>query len=315
MALRNTCGRKQPAPLRGLRARPFAGAGQGVASCLTSCPVFGDTASVSPHEGPGLASRLTERRKPQHRTGSAAFPFVPPISAARWEGRKARRFKGSARSPVRQSCRAATLIGVRVVVVATTDLEPIMAASPYQSAHLRLVSAHADSFPKPNAPRDCESELLIRIEQDWFVHYEGTATQLADEGLIPQGLVWPPGAADKRWQANGYSYWLQRSRPKGHKGPKRSWLELDNWVFRVYYTAHDEEWHAQRALQRQTEDLLAAVHRRTREGQLKFHAALALYSSAVSDPAYRLFRQCIPALVQVRRGRKAKSQATQGEQA
>lgn len=59
--------------------------------------------------------------------GRAAFSFAPQVLAARWEGRKTRRFKGSARSPVRQSCRAASLIGVWVAVVSTTDPEPKMA--------------------------------------------------------------------------------------------------------------------------------------------------------------------------------------------
>ena len=147
------------------------------------------------------------------------------------------------------------------------------------------------------------------------MHYEGTAAQLADEGLIPQGLSWPQAAADKRWQANGYSYWLRRCRPKAHKGPMRSWLELDHWFLRVYVVAHDFEWRWQRELQRKAESLRADIYFHSALGAQECSAKWHRYWKAQEDEAFQTFKKLIPGLVPPARGRKAKSQTTQGEQA
>lgn len=102
--------------------------------------------SARPHSlGIGIGVLNDRAAKAASPQGFAASSFVPQVLAARWEGRKTRQSKGSARSLVRQSCRAASLIGVRLAVVSTTELEPIMADLPLgDSAQLTPFSFNGD---------------------------------------------------------------------------------------------------------------------------------------------------------------------------
>ncbi len=155
-----------------------------------------------------------------------------------------------------------------------------------------------------------ERELKIQIWQDEYAEFEGTAAQLVAEGLIPDGFKWPRAAADVRWEANGFSYWLRRTRPEGHKGPMRSWLGMDHWFVRVYVTGRDREWHANREVQLKAEELRAVIRSHTVEGEREERANSARYWKAHDDKAFQAFKRLIPGLVPPKRGRKPKSSAT-----
>lgn len=134
-------------------------------------------------------------------------------------------------------------------------------------------------------------ELIIDIQQDEWVEFEGEAAQLVAEGLIPNGFEWPRAAADKFWEANGFYYWLRRTRPDGHKGPMRSWLELDNWFVRVRVAGRDRVWITRRKLERKAEELrVECYYRLTSEGERERSAKWHRYWQAHEDKAFQAFK-------------------------
>lgn len=164
----------------------------------------------------------------------------------------------------------------------------------------------SETVTPKTAAQPAERELLIEIWCDKWAHFEGTAAQLIAEGLIPDGFEWPQAAASKRWESNGFKYWVNRTRPKNHKGPMRSWLELDNWFIRIYVAGRDHRWCTQRRLERMAEALRAEVYRHTPAGLREWSATLDRYRSARRDEAFQSFKALIPGLVPPKRGRKAK---------
>ena len=157
-----------------------------------------------------------------------------------------------------------------------------------------------------------ERELLIDIWRDHWAGYEGTAAQLEAEGLIPEGFEWPQAAADMQWEANGYAYWLRRTRPDGHKGPMRSWLQLDNWFVRIRVAGRDGHWSGRRALERRAEELKADYYRQTAAGWREWQANWTRYSAAQNDEKFRAFKALIPGLVPPKRGRSRKPKDAAG---
>lgn len=149
-----------------------------------------------------------------------------------------------------------------------------------------------------------ELGLRIEIELDWWVQYEGTSAQLVEEGLIPSGFEWPKAATDKYWSANGFGFWLRRSRPFGHKGPMRSWLEMDNWFVRVEASDISHDLRIRRGLDRKMTALKAEFKRHTVEGRRAWSAEIDQRIAAESDRKFQAFKALIPGLVPVRRGRK-----------
>ena len=178
-----------------------------------------------------------------------------------------------------------------------TDNVPSRAPNP--------VSASLASVP--SAP-PAERELIIDVNPEWgWVQYEGTRAQLEDEGLIPDRFEWPRAAGDVRWEANGFDYWLRRTRPDGHKGPMSSWWELDNWSVRVRVIGRDHAWLARRNLERRADALRAEFHRQTVAGQRERDANWKRYWATVDDKAFQEFKARIPGLIPPKRGRKPKT--------
>ena len=156
-----------------------------------------------------------------------------------------------------------------------------------------------------------ERELHIEIRRDEWAQYTGTAAQLQAEGLIPDGFEWPRAAAAKRWQAGGFDYWLNRRRPEGHKGPMRSWLDLDNWCVRVNVTGRDYHWRLRRGLERKAEALRADFHRHTAAGSRKWNADWTRYWQTVEDKRFQAFKALVPGLIPPKRGRKPRQAGPQ----
>lgn len=105
--------------------------------------------------------------------------------------------------------------------------KPIPFGQGFHKSDCSSPSTHQD-IAAPTA----EQDVLIDIYPRGYDSWVGTSAQLIAEGLIPDGFGWPRGAADMHWNANGFDYWLRRTRPEGHKGPMRSWLEIDHWCLR-----------------------------------------------------------------------------------
>ncbi len=154
------------------------------------------------------------------------------------------------------------------------------------------------------APR----ELTIQILQDASATYTGTAAQLVAEGLIPQEFSWPKATVCRYWEAGGFKFELRRTRPEGHKGPMRSWLELDNWSVEVRVIGRNVHWQTRRRLERQSAALKAEYWRQTAEGAREWNAAWNRYWQTKTDERFQAFKALIPSLVRPKRGRKPKAE-------
>jgi hypothetical protein len=152
-----------------------------------------------------------------------------------------------------------------------------------------------------------ERELRIELWRDEFVAFEGSAAQLQAEGVIPGGFEWPRAATMARWEESGFSYWLFRVRPKGHKGPPSSWWPLDNWCIRICVVGRDNQWHISRRLARKTEELRAEFHRHTAAGHAEWHERYRRHAAAQADRHFQAFKALVPGLVPPKRGRKSLS--------
>lgn len=159
-------------------------------------------------------------------------------------------------------------------------------------------------------PPEAAPELHIEIWLDDWAAYTGTAAQLQAEGLIPDSFEWPRAAANKSWEAGGFSYSLRRARPEGHKGPMRSWLDLDNWYLRVSVIGRDWHWHTRRRLERKAEALRAEYHSHTAAGAREWDAAWRRYCQTLEDKRFQAFKSLVPGLVPPKRGRKPKTETT-----
>lgn len=97
----------------------------------------------------------------------------------------------------------------------------------------------------PEARPDLSCELRIEIDAGPHlreVRFEGAAAQLEAEGLIPAGFAWPVAARQVEWDVGGMTYRLSRVRPRGCKGPMRSWLVLDHWMLHVRREGRELSW-------------------------------------------------------------------------
>ena len=182
-------------------------------------------------------------------------------------------------------------------------------------AHVSTRTAAPISSASPASDPPAVRDLRIAIYRDAWARYEGTAAQLIAEGLIPDGFEWPQADADVEWVASGFKYWLRRTRPEGHKGPKRSWLGLDNWFVRISVVGRDYHWTTRRSLERKAQALAAEFHHHTPVGAMEWSAKWNRYMEAERDQAFQAFKTLVPGLVPPKRGRKPKSEATQGAQA
>jgi hypothetical protein len=121
---------------------------------------------------------------------------------------------------------------------------------------------------------------------DWWT---GTAAQLQAEGLIPDGFEWPRGKAHFRWTCGAFEFWLLRTRPKGHKGPQSSWIELDSWALRRSLVKHQGTGLREARIYEAEQAHAEMLYRKTAEYQAQFFACL----EAEKDKAYQTFRKLI----------------------
>lgn len=167
---------------------------------------------------------------------------------------------------------------------------------------------NTDAAPKLIAPTPelGERELHITILRDDYAQFEGSAAQLRAEGFIPHDFKWPHAAADKHWEANGFDYWLRRTRPADWKGPMKSWLELDNWFVRIEVTGRDYIARNRLRLDRKSAELQAEYRGCTPAGRHERHAKLARCVAARLDRDFQAFKELITG-PPPKRGRKTKT--------
>lgn len=170
----------------------------------------------------------------------------------------------------------------------------------------RISDATAE-FINATTPALAERELHITIWYDDYAQFEGSAAQLVAEGIIPEDFKWPSAATDTRWEANGFKYWLRRTRPEGWKGSMKSWSEVDNWFIRIEVSGRDHTERNRMGLKRKAVELQAEFHLSTPAGQREHYARCRRYFDAHDDKAFQAFKALIPGLIPAKRGRKAKT--------
>lgn len=95
----------------------------------------------------------------------------------------------------------------------------------------------------PPALQSLTQEILIDVSAEFgWAHYQGTASQLIDEGLVKSDFDWPNRTERKCWEEDGFEYSVRRIRPKGYKGSMSSWLKLNHWCFSIGMPDHDYSW-------------------------------------------------------------------------
>lgn len=155
--------------------------------------------------------------------------------------------------------------------------------------------------------QSAERELHIEFTRDESARFVGSAAQLLAEGLIPKGFKWPEGSRVEHWKAGGLLWRLYRVRPEGHKGSKRSWMEIDNWMIQSWQDV-DRLAAKRRRIERRAEELKELYFREcTFEGAKLDDEAKNRFVRALSDDAFQSFKSRIPALVRPKRGRKPKA--------
>ena len=191
-----------------------------------------------------------------------------------------------------------------------------MAAPIPHRAPLRLSTATLAAQPLAEpvvAPGLCAHELIITIWRGEWVQYEGTRAQLEDEGLIAKDAEWPACATSVRWKAGGFDYWLRRTRPDGLKGPKRTWLVMDNWFIRVEVADRPSDWRERRGIEEKRDALRAEIHSCSPLGRFERSIQWRTLWAARDDKALQAFKS---SFVPERKkpGPKPKAQAVEGPQ-
>ena len=180
---------------------------------------------------------------------------------------------------------------------------------------LRLITATPAALPLTElaAPELGEREIIIDVRPHLWIQYEGTRAQLEDEGLIAKDADWPARATDIRWKKGGFDYWLRRTRPAGLKGPKRTWLEMDNWFIRVEVADRPSDWRARRGIEEKRDALRAEIHSCSPLGRFERSIQWQTLWAARDDKAFQAFKSTF-APERKRPGRKPKAQAVEGPQ-
>lgn len=165
--------------------------------------------------------------------------------------------------------------------------------------------------PSTGATALATSDLIIRIDPHFVCRYYGTSAQLVAEGLIPDGLKWPPGRNRINFSDARFNYWLERNRVPGTKGPMSEWCNGDYWVLDSAPHGQGKSWNDHEILIKQRE-IADLRRRRSPEWEALFYRAY----QARQDAKYMAFRtQMIGDMAPPRkRGRPAKSnQPTQSQ--
>lgn len=157
-------------------------------------------------------------------------------------------------------------------------------------AHVTSGTSAATSTPTPTL---AAPELLIDARPDLWVEYVGTAQQLEGEGLIPAAFEWPKARRSKFWNADGFAFWLRRTRPAGHTGRLGSWTSADSWFLRVTVQGRDWHWDQRRRVERKAMELAALIHSQSPQGEREHYERCARFFKARDDVAFQAFKAVV----------------------
>jgi hypothetical protein len=152
---------------------------------------------------------------------------------------------------------------------------------------------------------DLSAEVIVCWACDHIAEFQGTREALEAEGVIPAGTRWPDGFGDLFWGDDKFSYWLRRQRPKGVRGPRKQFIEVDWWMFRCK-PAREKSW-PELTLERKAKDLADEIYRQSAEGQAQWDAHWKAYFAAEKDKAFQAFKSLIPGVNRPKRGRRLAS--------
>lgn len=153
------------------------------------------------------------------------------------------------------------------------------------------------------AVEPAESELHIRIAEDFCVEYSGTRAQLEEEGIIPAETMWPEGRARSEWRRDGLKFALNRRLRPGTKGMKLA--DSDFWCLR-FQPAQSLHW-SEIERKRRAKEHGEWAYRQSKEGTRRRREQRQAVQRAGSDTAFQAFLAKIPALATPpRRSRKPK---------
>lgn len=133
-----------------------------------------------------------------------------------------------------------------------------------------------------------------------YCRYVGTRMQLEAEGVIPADTKWPDGFSTVSWEANGLRFLLKRERPEGAKGPRRAFLDCDNWWLRMSVPGRSV---ADENIKRMADELARYIHNQSPAGQAEVIRQARLYFAARDDKEFQAFKALIPGLTPKRSGR------------
>ncbi|MGF6974919.1 hypothetical protein QFZ94_003369 [Paraburkholderia sp. JPY465] len=176
-------------------------------------------------------------------------------------------------------------------------------------------SVGAPQAPEASArPLDI-GELTIIMQAGSLPHcnYIGTRMQLEAEGILPADTRWPDGFAyGNKWEANGLCFSLCRQRPEGAKGPRRAFLDCDNWCLRIEPA---DGWSHDYVLEAKAKEMKALLYRRTPEWSKEQSERCKRYYAAEKDEKFQAFKALIPGLIPApgKRRRPPKAAATQSQ--
>lgn len=151
------------------------------------------------------------------------------------------------------------------------------------------------------------SDLIIDITPHFICRYYGTSAQLVAEGLIPAGLQWPLRNRRVSFEDAQFTYWLERNRVPGTKGPMSSWIDGDYWVLDITPKGQRLDWKSRQIQIKQRE--IDEIKSHGTSGWAKTWSAAY---KAKQDDRYMAFRtRLLGEMAPRKRGRPAKNTATQ----
>lgn len=145
--------------------------------------------------------------------------------------------------------------------------------------------------PQPSTEGQNLESLAVttgqRLNHSWWA-MRGSRAQLEAEGVIPKGVIWPQGRAQRLWINDGRHYRLCRTRPEGLKGPMRLWANADHWEFTcTWYGAKSlDAWR----LEEKRKALADELRRQSHEGRIERHCLDVRLREADQDAAFQALK-------------------------
>lgn len=133
-------------------------------------------------------------------------------------------------------------------------------------------------------------DVIARINPlEFHDFYEliGTRAALEAEGINFPNHEWPTGFNSVSWTAGAFKCRISRERPKGAKGPRREFMNIDWWCFRCELV--ESIHHFEKTVREKEKELEQARRRATEAGRQEWSAFCRRYRAMESDKAFRGF--------------------------